>query len=152
MSIRYRNPEEVKLEISQGDWLLVKKHLTAGEQRRMFKRMMNATGIEPVNVGLSKMVSYLLDWSIDDAKGKRVVLENQDDEAKAAILDNLPAEDFKEILQAIEAHEKAQDAKRTAEKNDPDGATPSSPISPSAAPSGGDTNGLTTSTLMSIAS
>ena len=153
MSIRYRNPETVKLEISHGDWLLVKKHLTAGESRRMFASMLDPSGgVAPVNVGMSKLVAYLLDWSIDDANGKRVVIADKSDAEKTAMLDNLPAEDFKEILRAVEAHERTVDEERAREKNFPDGESASSPISPSLEPSGGVTNGLTTSTLMSIAS
>ena len=153
MSKRYRNPETVKLDISQGDWLLVKKHLTAGESRRMFASMLDPNGgVAPVHVGMSKLVAYLLDWSIDDANGKRVVIADRSDSEKVALLDNLPAEDFKEILRAVEAHEKAVDAERAQEKNSQDGAKESSPISPSPEHSGGDTTTLTTSTLMSIAS
>jgi hypothetical protein len=154
MSSRYRKPETVLLNISRGDWLLVKKHLTAGEQRQIFRRMLTANGgtaIEPVNVGLSKMIGYLLDWSITDADDQPVVIRDQDDDAKAAALDGLPPEDFKEILTAIEAHEDAMEALREQEKNDRDGAKASSPISPSPRPSGGDTSGSRISTEMSIA-
>jgi hypothetical protein len=138
MSIRYRNPETETLQISRGDWLLVKKHLTAGEQKRMFRRMIDpGGGIDPVNVGTSKLVTYVLDWSIDDASGKRVPLLDQDDTAKAAAFDNLPSDDFREILNAVEAHEAKMDAERSAEKNSLDGVSTSSPISPSANTSAG---------------
>ena len=153
MSSRYRNPETEKLDISRGDWLIVKKHLTAGENKRMFRRMMDPNGgIDPVNVGTSKMVTYILDWSIDDAAGKRVAILDQDDQTKADAFDNLPADDFREILTAVEAHEAKMQAEREAAKNTQDGAKESSPLSPSASTSGGDTATSTNSTLMSIAS
>ena len=153
MSIRYENPEVIRLEISRGDWLLVKKRLTAGESRRMFARMLNGNSIEPVNVGLSKMVTYLIDWSIQGLDGKIVPIVDKDDAAKSAAFDNLPEDDFREILQAIEAHEARVEAERDAIKNSPDGATTSSPISPSADTStGGGTSGRKRSTRMSIAS
>lgn len=147
MSSRMRRPETVTLHITRGDWLLVKKHLTAGEQRQIFRRMMTAkdgTAIESVNIGLSKMIGYLLDWSITDADDKPVVIRDQPDDVVAAALDNLDVDSFREILQAIEAHEDAMEAAREAEKNSPDGVSTSSPISPSANTSGG---GMTMPTI-----
>jgi len=154
VSIRYRNPETVKLEISQGDWLLVKKYLTAGEHRRRMTAMLNPdrNQIEPVNVGMSAVVAFLLDWSIDGLDGKRMVIADKSDVEKVAILDNLPSDVFTEIIAAVEAHEDRINAERDAAKNSPDGVKQSSPISPSANSSGGVTPTLTTSTLMSIAS
>ena len=154
MSIRYRNPETVKLEISQGDWLLVKKYLTAGEHRRRMTAMLNPdrNQIEPVNVGMSAVVAFLLDWSIDGLDGKRMVIADKSDVEKVAILDNLPSDVFTEIIAAVEAHEDRINAERDAAKNNQDGVTQSSPISPSVSSSGGVTPTLTTSTLMSIAS
>jgi hypothetical protein len=155
MSSRMRRPETVTLHITRGDWLLVKKHLTAGEQRQMFKRMLTAkdgTAVEPISVGLSKMVAYLLDWSITDADDKPVVIRDQPDEVIASALDNLDVDSFREIRQAIEAHDEAMDAAREAEKNDQAGESTSSPISSSASEPGGDTNGSMNLTQMSIAS
>ena len=77
MSIRFRHPETLRLALTRGDWILVKKHLTAGETRRVFRRMIRqgATGdeIDSLQVGLSKMIVYLLDWSFHDADGNPVV-------------------------------------------------------------------------------
>jgi hypothetical protein len=155
MSSRMRKPETALLNISRGDWLLVKKHLTAGEQRQMFRRMLTAkdgTAVEPISVGLSKMVAYLLDWSVTDADDKPVVIRDQPDDVVASILDNLDTDSFREIRQAIEAHDEAMEAAREAEKNSQDGGRESSPISPSANEPGGLSNTLTISTPVSIAS
>lgn len=111
MASRMRRPETVKIEISQGDWLLVKKYLTAGEQRAIFRRMMREgmTGdqIDSVRVGWSKIIGYLLDWSFEDADGKPVVIAGKSDDEIGAALDALDVESFKEVLKAIEAHESA---------------------------------------------
>lgn len=121
MSSRMRRPETVKLEISRGDWLLVKKHLTAGEQRAIFRRMMKdgITGdtIDSVRVGWSKMVGYLLDWSITDADDKPVVIREQPEEVIGAALDALDIDSFAEILKAVETHEAAMAEERASEKN-----------------------------------
>lgn len=134
MSRRMRKPETTRLEISQNDWLLVKTHLTAGEMRGVMAGMIRhgVTGdqIDLSKVGLSKVVGYLLDWSIEDADGKPVVIRDQPTPVVEAALDALEPESFAEIRHAIERHEAAMEQVR---KNDRDGATVSSATSPSAA-------------------
>lgn len=120
MSRRMRRPETARLELSQEDWLLVKKHLTAGESRAMFAGMMKTDGdtIDRVKVGLSRILAYLLDWSFEDLDGKPLVIRDQPSHVMAAILDNLPSEDFAEVLAAIEAHAEAMELEREQEKNE----------------------------------
>lgn len=121
MSRRMRRPETVKLEISQGDWLIVKKHLTAGELRAVIRLMMHSEKdtIDPIKVGMAKMLGYLLDWSIEDADGKPVVIRDQPYNVVASALDALDGDSFREILTAIEAHEKAMEQELEQEKNAP---------------------------------
>lgn len=135
MSRRTRRPETKKLDISQGDWLLVKKHLTAGEQRHIFSRMMRSesNNIEAVKVGVSKIAGYLLDWSFEDADGKPLVIRDQPEDTIVSTLDALDTETFAELVKVIDEHEAAMEQERTQEKNVPDGASNSSTISPSAA-------------------
>lgn len=136
MSVRMRKPETVKIDISQGDWLLVKKHLTAGENRAQFARMIrygtDGAKLDPVLVGHSKIVAYLLDWSVTDADGKPVVIRDQPEDVIAAALDALDIESFKEILAAVEAHDDAMSEARAEEKKAA-GESASSATSPSAA-------------------
>ena len=119
MSIRYRHAEQVRIALTEDDWILVKKHLTAGETRRVFRRMIHrgATGdeIDSLQVGLSKMVVYLLDWSFQDPTGEPVRIRDQPDDVKVDMLENLPVEDFAEVLKAIEAHEQAMTREREEE-------------------------------------
>jgi hypothetical protein len=143
VAIRMRRPETAKLEITQDDWLLVKKHLTAGERRQMFGRMYNAGGnMESARVGLARITAYLLDWSVQDAEGAQVVIRDQTQDVIEAALDALDPESYVEILNAIVEHETAMETARATEKNEKDGANGSSAISPSPAPSTGDTSGL----------
>ena len=119
MSSRMRKPETTLLQITQGDWLLVKKRLTAGETRQMFARMCVAAGgmrIAPAEAGFSKLVAYLLDWSITDADDKPVVIQDQGADVLAAALDNLDADSFKEILNAVEEHIEAIEKSDAEEK------------------------------------
>ena len=156
MSSRIRRPETVTIPISRGDWLLVKKHLTAGESRQVLSRMMrlgaDGPNIDPVLVGLSKMATYLLDWSITDADDKPVVIRDQPYEVIANALDALDYESYVEIKDAVEAHEDAMQAVRDLEKKQWDGSKPSSATSPSADVSAGLSNTSPTLIEMSTAS
>jgi len=131
-----RRPESTRLEISRSDWVLVKKHLTAGESRGMLGNMLrlgarlSETAVDPTKVGLARVVAYLLDWSITDPDDKPVVIRDQPFEVVAAAVDALEPECFAEILAAIEAHEAAMEDERA--KN-PHGESASQAISPSAA-------------------
>lgn len=119
MSRRMRRPDTVRLELSQGDWLIVKKHLTAGENRAMFAGMMREDGesIDRVKVGLSKVLTYLLDWSFEDFDGNPLVIRDQPANAVASALNGIDGDAFAEVLAAIEDHEDATEKERAQEKN-----------------------------------
>jgi len=132
MSRRMRRPDTVKIDISRGDWILVKKHLTAGETRAIFAQMLGPDQqINRLNVGVSKVAGYLLDWSFTDADDQPIRIKDQSDDVLRSILNNLDADTFLELTAAIDAHEAAMAQEREREKNGPDGAIGSSAISPS---------------------
>lgn len=141
MSRRMRRPETVRLEISQGDWLLVKKYLTAGEQRQIFKHMLAYTNdkerYQSLEYAPSLVAGYLLDWSIEDADGRPVVIRDEPYDTVLAALDMLDTPSFNEIRTAIDAHAAAMEQDLAAEKNDRSGEPVSSAISPSRKRSGG---------------
>lgn len=117
---RFVTPDSVRLSISDGDWIEVKKELNVGEQRRIFARLVKSMEVgqtvklDPEQVGRSKVVEYLIGWSLTDAKGKPVPVTE-------GAIDSMDADTFKEIREAIEAHEETQDAAREAAKNAPAG-------------------------------
>jgi len=127
---RFVKPQTVRLELSDGDWIEVKKELNAGEHRRVFGRLVKdmrageRAQLDPEQVGLTKVVEYLVAWSLED-NGKPV-------EVTEGAINSLDAQTFGEIVKAIDAHEAAVDAEIEARKNDTDGGKVSSPISPSA--------------------
>ncbi len=127
---RFVQPEVVRLPLSDGDFLDVKKQLTAGEERQVFSRQIRAQGLgdkaqlDLDQVGKSKIVMYVLGWSFVDATGHPVPFSE-------SALDNLDAESFSEIRDAVDAHEAAVEAERAARKNGPTSETTSSAISPS---------------------
>jgi hypothetical protein len=131
MGSRYRRQEEHRLDISDGDWLLVRKHLTAGEERdaqaRVIKSGSFKQGEKPEldleHLGISQAVSYLIDWSITDADDKPIRIRDQSYAFVAAALRNQTPESLREILDAIQAHDGAMTAEREIQKKDRAGAT-----------------------------
>ena len=141
MGSRYRKQESVRLELGGGDWLLVRKHLTAGEARhadaKVFKAATIKQGERPEidleQVGIADAVAYLLDWSITDADDKPIVIRDQSaDFIEGALLAQTP-ESLLEIIQAIKAHEGAMIAERAHEKKVQAGETAPDPTSTSVA-------------------
>src|SRR5262245_1132435 len=125
---RFVRPESDKLDLSHGDWVLVKRRLTAGEQRRAFARTVKrmqvgeATQLDPEAIGLSVMVVYLLDWSLTDDSGQVVLIRDQPESAVESALLQLDPDSFREISDAIDAHVQAQQIERENEKKVQDGA------------------------------
>jgi hypothetical protein len=127
------------LTLTSGVTLTVKTHLNAGETRKTFKRMYTtgATGetvLDPLLVGTSKILGYLLDWTgIASVDGSPIVIPKTDarEAFLAGALDAMDPEDYSAILKAIEAHDDAMAAARAAEKNARDGGTNTSATSPS---------------------
>jgi hypothetical protein len=143
---RVVRPDTTRLDISDGDWLLVKRQLNAGEQRRQYARMYrdNTAGrftVDPLQTGLALVLAYLLDWSLVDDTGQVIDIRDADDDTKAAALDAIDYDSFVEIKDAIEAHERANDAATAAKKKIPPGEPSSVPTSPSLVGVAGGTSG-----------
>jgi hypothetical protein len=157
VSSRIVQPETIKLSLSDGDWLLVKRRLNAGEQRQILKRGMKVVNgsmeIDPLAGGVAKITTYLLDWSLTDPAGKVIAIRDQPAAVIEAALDSLDPDSYGEILKAIETHETAMKVEREAQKKIPTGppvtAPNSSPTSPSPNDSTGDSTGSVRLTLMS---
>lgn len=136
---RFVQPDTRILTLANGDTLTVRRRLNAGEARARFARMSLAgvdgsLTVNRLQIGLTTITAYLLDWSLRTDDDHPVVIRGVPEADLVAMLDALDPESFSEIRDAIEAHEQAMDAERVAAKNDRDGKTGSSAISPS--PSG----------------
>ena len=129
MRCRFVQPEIVRLPLSDGDYVDVKKELTAGEQRRMFAGMMRdmtlgeKVTLNPELVGRTKVSAYVIVWSFVDAELKPVPVSD-------SAIDNLDTETYAELVKAIDAHEAAMEAVK--EKNGTSGRAKSEATSPSA--------------------
>jgi len=128
---RFVTPDSHRIQISDGEWIEIKKRLNVAEQRKIFGRLVKAMDVgkpielNPEQIGRTKVLEYLLAWSLTDATGKSVRVSD-------GAIDTLDTETFGEILQAIESYEEAQDLEREKEKNAQGGESPSSETSLSA--------------------
>jgi len=123
---RFVRPETVRLSISDGDEIVIRRRLTNGEQRAMFARMYE-TGVTPIRVntletGIALIVAYLVDWTLVDDSGATVAIRDLAADDLAAVLDSLDPASFTEIKEAIETHVAAEDETREALKKTASGA------------------------------
>jgi hypothetical protein len=114
---RFVQPDIVRLPLSDNDWIDIKKELNTGEQRRVFSDFVKTarTGeewtVDPEKVGMTKVLAYLLAWSFVDADGKPV------DVSEGAIK-SLNIASFREVKDAIDAHDAQIEKDREARKNE----------------------------------
>jgi hypothetical protein len=137
---RFVRPETRTLTLANGDQLIVRARLTAGEQRARLARMYPNQEFDRLLVPVAYVLAYLLDWNLTDAAGQAVVIRDLVADDLQRVIDALDQESFTEIFKAIEAHEEGMKAAREAEKKTA-GEMPSSPTSLSLVASAGGTNG-----------
>lgn len=134
MGSRFVQPESRKLDLSDGDWLLVRKRLTTGERRDAYSRayVENSIGqfvVHTARVATVLVCAYLLDWSLADDQGHQAVILGKPFDVVAAAVDALDPDDFTEIQAAIDAHKESMAAERAAQKKTRSIAMASSAIS-----------------------
>lgn len=132
MSIRVRRPATERLELSQGDFLIVKQDLTAGEYRAFLRAAtkplaLGAAGtpameLDPIAAGEAMVLAYLLDWSFQDADGRPLVIADQPPAVVRAALDHLDSATYMEVQRAIQAHQTARETAIEDEKKTRSGA------------------------------
>ena len=112
---RFVQPDSVRIDLSDGDWIEVKTELNAGEERRIFSglvKRMDASGkteLDPSHVGKTKLLEYIVAWSFVDANGKSVKFDE-------SALDNLNTDTYAELVKAVNQHEERSDAAREEKK------------------------------------
>jgi hypothetical protein len=155
---RIVEPETVRLTISDGDFIDVKKRLNHGEYDDHLSRISPfQTPGEPVRmetrqIRTSKVLAYLIGWSLTH-KGQPIPMSpDMPENARVDVLNSLDRATFTEIHQAIDAHEDAGDAEADASKKERGGANGSSAISSFPAAVTGDTSGFAPSTATSTPS
>src|SRR4030095_649347 len=131
-------PDTVRLDLVEGQWLVVKRRLNAGDTRAVFRRLYltredGTLAVNPDTVGTTLVLAYLVDWSLTDATGHPVVIAQQPAAVLEAALDALDPDKYALIKAATGAHAPRNRQARDAEKKPPTTATTSPSTSPSPA-------------------
>ena len=118
---RFVRPNTRTLTLANGDTLIVREQLTAGEQRAHFARVYTTAAdgrltVNPLMIGIGVIVAYLLDWNLRDDAGQTVAIRDLGPADLERVVDSLDTESFVEIRAAIEAHEEAMLEARTEKK------------------------------------
>jgi hypothetical protein len=127
-------PERVRLPLSDGDYVDVKRYLTAGEYRKLlYDQFTNAPVGEKVTldyakIGTSKLLAYILGWSFVSVVDQQPIpYDPQDPEElrRSALDDLLDPDTYRELIAAVTAHEEREAAALEAQKKTPTTAPPS---------------------------
>lgn len=99
---RFVRTDVVRLDLSGGDWIDVKRELSIGEARAFAFDTVDEDGKRAIGESIfRRVVAYLVGWSFRDEDGAPVVVSRDAIEA-------LDAESFGEIVGAINGHERAE--------------------------------------------
>jgi hypothetical protein len=114
---RFVKPEVVRLPLSEGDWLDVRKRLTVGEERAAFQQIVSDVGTEGGRwkpnfemIGVAQVAAYVVGWSLVDDEGIAVPFSVE-------AVQGLEPASFREIEQAVDAHIKRVEEELAASKN-----------------------------------
>jgi hypothetical protein len=127
---RMVEPERIRLPISDGDFIDVKRQLTAGEHRRIFLDQIKGgiiisgqeLQLDPAKLGVTRILAYVVGWSLVDADGRPIPFS----ESTLLLQD---ADTYDEILAAVDAHIEAQERVRAERRANPTSASLSLAIS-----------------------
>jgi hypothetical protein len=137
---RFVQGDIVRLSLPGNEWIDVKSELNAGEARRVFTQLVREmeagqpTKLDPDKVGLTKVVAYVVGWSLLNQDGRPEPLDE-------SAIDALDVETYQDIVAAVDAHDTACEERRQARKNGRDGETLSARTSPSLATAAGASSG-----------
>jgi len=124
---RFVTPETVRLSLSDGDWIEVKRRLTNGEARRLStaglaKSMAmggetKEVGVDWAEFSLARAATWIVEWSFED-DGRRVPFSRE-------ALETLDEATAAEIDAALDEHVKALEGNATTASES--GSEPDSP-------------------------
>lgn len=127
---RVVTPEIVRLTLSDGDYIDIKRRLNTGEQNAIFARMApemvpgEKARLNTRSVATSRVVEYLVAWSFAQENGTPIPYTiDMPIEARLATLESLDPDDFKEVREAIDAHVAKVEKEIEERKNAQSGAT-----------------------------
>ena len=115
---RFASGAAVRLELSDGDWVLVRAELSYGQQRRL--ATVGLTGLPSVlaeqgqgrqlsvdwaEFEIERLATWILDWSLVDADGDHVLVSRE-------AIEGLSPETAAEVNTALDRHIEALEAKK----------------------------------------
>lgn len=133
---RFVTPQPVRLPISDGDYIDIKKRLNHGETEEMYARWApfvvpgEKAHLNRREVRTAKVLMYLLGWSLTNDGTPVPMSPDVPEAARLATLNNLDPDSFDEIHTAIATHEVAMEAERAALKKTNGGRPVADPIVP----------------------
>lgn len=112
---RFPQPDVVRLPLSDGDWIEIKKELNIGEEKDVSLLALRSVGMDEQGrnklqhdyqlTPFAKAVVYLVSWSLWNADGP--VKLHDDQKARLSQLRALDRDSWEEITAAIDKHEEA---------------------------------------------
>ena len=126
--------DTVRLPLSDGDWIDVRRELTIGEARRIYSEAYRSTDGATVTVdaqiaSFARSATWITAWSLLGQDGMAIVWPiNLSLRKKIEILEQLDVDTMVEIEAAIAAHERQAE---TATEKNANGEAGSAPTSPS---------------------
>jgi hypothetical protein len=127
--------ETVRVPLSEGDWIDIKRVLTVGEERDIIARSVREVRpdgsykLDDQTFSFTAAAIYILGWSLLGLDGQPIPWPaTKPLDKRVDVLRALDADTLKEIEDALASHRERQEA----EKNAPGGEIGSAPISPSA--------------------
>ena len=106
-------PKTVRIPLSNSQYIDVKRRLNTGEQQDLFAVLTplvtpgEAVRYDAKEVFTAKVLAYLLGWSLTQDGTPIPMSPDMSETARRATLRSLAPEVFKEIRDAVEAHEDA---------------------------------------------
>lgn len=105
---RFVDPtSEIRIALSDDDWIVVRRELSVGQQREMYQAM-RRKGSDAIDLSLyptARALAYVVRWSFVDYHGAAAPVT-------AGAIDLLEPSTLTEITAAIDAHDDAVDAEK----------------------------------------
>lgn len=114
-------PEEVRIALSDGDYIDVKKTLNAGEYRKLvydqFRETNGGLVVDHSKLGMTKLLAYLLGWSFTGRNNDPIPYgPDQPEDIRRATIDSLDQDTYRELIAAVSDHEAREEADVEAKK------------------------------------
>lgn len=120
--MKFASADTTKIDLKNGHWIEVKNELGKGEQTRyrsaglgrMSQRAgnQNEVDVDWAAMAMARVVTYLVDWSAVDSRGKSIAVSR-------SAVESLDPESFDEIDEAIKQHMEAREAEKKAPSGSP---------------------------------